>query len=30
MPFHGVNEVGQRHLEPLAADAVGGIPDYDY
>ena len=29
MPLHGVHEVGQRRLEPFAADAVGSLPDHD-
>ena len=29
MPFHGIHEVGQRRLEPLATDAVGSLPNHD-
>ena len=27
--FHGLNEVGQDRLQPLAADSIGGFPRYD-
>lgn len=29
MTPHGVHEIGQRRLEPIAADAVRGFPKHD-
>ena len=29
MPLHGVHKVGQRRPQPLATNAVRGLPDHD-
>ncbi len=30
MPLHGIHEAGQRRPQPLPADTVGSLPDYDH